>query len=159
MKQIIFLSVFQGLKSMAICRENLEKEIHHESIMKQLFFSTFQGLKSMVISLHLRVMMVLFVCGHQMEIELPFSMSQTICSGVLAFPEILSYLAILAVIYTFGRLKLPIRQHQCQAVSKSRNIMLCPHTKVILCVSNKMLEELSAEVEIKLFQSKISGPM
>ena len=28
------------------------------------FLSIFQGLKSMVISLHLRVTMVLFVCGH-----------------------------------------------------------------------------------------------
>ena len=160
MKQLVFLSIFQGLKSMVICRENLEKTIHHESCNNEtIFFSTFQGLKSMVISLHLRVMMVLFVCGHQMEFELPFSMSQTICSGVLAFPEILSYLAILAVIYIFGRLKLPIQQHRCQAVSKSRNIMLFPHTKVILFVFNKMLGELSAEVEIKLFQSKISGPM
>ena len=111
----------------------------------------FQGLKSMAISLHLQVMMVQFVCGPWMATELLFLMSPAICSGALASLETLSYLAILAVIYIFGRLKLPIRQHRCQAVSKSRNTMLYPHTKVILFVSNKMLGELSAEVEIKLF--------
>ena len=125
--------------------------------INEIFF--FQGLKSMAISLHLQVMMVPFVCGPQMATELRFLMSPAICSDALASLETLLYLAILAVIYIFGRLKLPIRQHRCQAVSKSRNTMLCPHTKVILFVSNKMLGELSVEVEIKLFQSKISGPM
>ena len=135
---------------------NFEELLSGHQIMKQFYF---QELRSMAISLHLQVMMVPFVCGPQTATELLFLMSPAICSGALASLETLSYLAILAVIYIFGRLKLPIQQHRCKAVSKSRNTMLCPHTKVILFVSNKMLGELSAEVEIKLFQSKISGPM
>ena len=43
MKHLVFLTIFQGLKSLAICRENHDKK-YKESLMKHSFFN-FSGIK------------------------------------------------------------------------------------------------------------------